>query len=65
MKEFDLAAIMTEHKEGDPKAQDLQSHLSLHVIGPLIESYELTIATQQRELRQAQLALRSHLEDSK
>ena len=64
-KQLDVAAVMTQHKVDDKQSKELQSHLSLHIIGPLIESYELTIATLQRELRQSQLALKSHLEDSK
>lgn len=65
LKEFDVAAVMTQHKVDDKQSKELQSHLSLHIIGPLVESYELAIATLQRELRRSQLALKSHLEDSK
>lgn len=66
LKESEEVMMMATTKAAKVEVdQELSSMLSLHILGPLIDSFEVTIAHQQRQIRQAQLALKTHLEESK
>lgn len=66
LKESEEIMIMSTTKAAKVEVdQELSSMLSLHILGPLFDSFEVTIAQQQRQIRQAQLALKAHLEESK
>lgn len=56
-----------QHVEGDPalreRDMELTNQLSLHVLGPLFQSYEAMVAQLQTEVAQTKFLLKTQLED--